>query len=519
MKEKYIKNSILLFVCLLITKFIGAVYKIPLSNILGTNGIGIYQMIYYVYSLFLVFITGAIPTFVAQRISYYRAKNENAEISKLIKCAYIFAITLGIFFTIAIILLSKVFSNLQGISDAYLGYVIVGTSITFSAVSSVAKGYFFGYEYMLPSAISGIVEQCAKLVLGLTFASIFTKYNTNFAVFGAFFGGFVSEFVAFVFMLIFFIKKKQTQKVKVHFASIKKFGVNLMPLVATNIVVPFSNFLDSFLVVNLLNYHFENKISTSLFGIATGMIAPIVNFPVLLCGTICTAILPSLSYKIANNENISKNCNNILFFVFLIFVPCAFGLMALSENIINIFFPSIEQQFHNVSIFYLKIASVSIIWQTLLQITNSILYGFGKFRLTLTSEIIGITLKIITLILLILFTNLNILSLALAINVGYFSSLIICLCYAKKYVQLNNSLKKLSFCLLSSIIMFLIVGICNFYIIINPMLKLVILLIIGVLAYFTLCFVFNVITFGEIKNALKNIKLGNKNWKEQNFCV
>ena len=88
MKEKYIKNSIILFVCLIITKFVGAVYKIPLSNILGTNGIGIYQMIYYVYSLFLVFITGAIPIYVAQRVSYYRAKKENNAISKLIKSAF-----------------------------------------------------------------------------------------------------------------------------------------------------------------------------------------------------------------------------------------------------------------------------------------------------------------------------------------------------------------------------------------------------------------------------------------------
>lgn len=519
MKEKYIKNSIILFVCLIITKFVGAVYKIPLSNILGTNGIGIYQMIYYVYSLFLVFITGAIPIYVAQRVSYYRAKKENNAISKLIKSAFWFAIMSGVFFAIIITFMSKIFANLQGIDDAYFGYIIIGSSIIFSSISSVIKGYFFGYEYMLPSAISGIIEQCVKLVFGLVFASILTKYGIIYAVYGAFFGVFVSELVAFCFMLIFFLRKKQTQKINIGVYDIKDFGTKLLPLVATNIVIPFSNFLDSFLVVNLLNNFFENKISTSLFGIATGMVAPIVNFPVLLCGSICTAILPSISYKIANNEDISKTCNGILFFVFFIFVPCAFGLMALAENVIKVFFPSIEQQFQNVAVFYLKIASISIIWQTLLQIVNNILYGFGKYRLSLVSEIVGIVLKTIVLIVGILFANLNIISLAIAINVGYLISLIISICYARKYVFLNNSLRKLSFCFLSSIAMYLIVGFCNYFIIMNPILKIVVFLIIGVFSYFALCFAFNVISIKEVKSTLKNVKLGNKNWKDVRFCV
>ena len=519
MKEKYIKNSILLFICLIITKFIGAVYKIPLSNILGTNGIGVYQMIYYVYSLFLVFITGAMPTYIAQKVSNYRATNKNEEISKLIKSAFTLAIILSLVFTIIIMIMSKVFSILQGIENAYIGYIIVGSSIIFSGVSSVIKGYFFGYEYMLPSAISGIVEQSVKLVFGLTFASILTKYGALYSVYGAFFGVFISELFAFIFLIIIYAKKKKTQKSKIDFSNIKNFGVGLLPLIGTNIVIPFSNFLDSFLVVSLLNNFFENKISTSLFGIATGMIAPIVNFPVLLCGTICTAILPSLSYKIANKEDISTTCNNILFFVFVIFAPCAFGLMALGENIIQVFFPSIEQQFFRVAVYYLKIASISIIWQTLLQIVNSILFGFGEFRLPLISQIIGVIVKICTLIILILCTRLNILSLAIALNVGYCISLIICLIYARKSVSLNNSLYKLSFCFLSSIVMFLVIVGCNYYIILNPIIKIVALLLIGVLSYFISCFMFNVISLKDVKGILKNIKLGNKNWKVNNNCV
>ena len=59
--------------------------------------------------------------------------------------------------------------------------------------------------------------------------------------------------------------------------------------------------------------------------------------------------------------------------------------------------------------------------------------------------------------------------------------------------------------------MYLIVGFCNYFIIMNPILKIIVFLIIGVLSYFALCFVFNVISIKEVKSTLKNVKLGNKN--------
>ena len=83
--KAYVKNTLILSTCMLLSKMLGALYRIPLSNILGTEGIGLYQMVFPVYSLFLVAITGGMPVYVAQKVSKFRANNDNESINKVIK--------------------------------------------------------------------------------------------------------------------------------------------------------------------------------------------------------------------------------------------------------------------------------------------------------------------------------------------------------------------------------------------------------------------------------------------------
>ena len=500
MKEKYIKNSIILFICLIFTKFFGAIYKILLSNILGTLGIGIYQMIFFVYSLFLVFITGAMPTFISQRVSKQRANNNFENIATIVKNALILCIFLGLIFSILLILMSRSFATWQGISDAYFGYIIVGISVVFSATTCVIKGYFLGLEHMSINAICGIIEQIVKLCTGLILAKIFAKNGVIYAIYGAFLGVLLSEIISFCFMMIFYIYKKPKITSKYSFLGIKTTFLGFLPLVFSNLVVPLSNFVDSFLVVNLLMAKFSKTVSTSLFGIATGMIAPLVNFPVLLCGTICTAILPTISYNYAQKKDISWVFGGALFFVFVLFVPCTFGMLALSNDIIVTFFPSIEMQFMGVACLYLQVMSFNIIYLSLFQMISSLLVGIGEFKLPLIAQTVGVTVKIIVTVLLILFTRFNILSLAIAINVGNILTLVLAIIYMRKYVRVDIFRQKIILSFACSLVMFCAVFALDLVLKFNTIIKIGVLATFGVLIYFGLCITLKVFSIKNVKN-------------------
>ncbi len=517
MKNVYVKNTIILSLFLLVSKFIGALYKIPLSNILGTEGIGLYQMVFPVYSLFLVFITGGMPVFVAQKISSYRAKNDLLHINKIIKSSLIISLFFASVFCAILFIFSVPIARLQGNQSAYLGYITVAISILFSSITCVYRGYFQGLENMMPTAISGLIEQLVKLCIGLSFSYFLLQFGLIYAVSGAFLGVLVSEIASFIYVaFVYQIKKlKVNNKIYIKFDDLKNLFKEFLPITLNNLILPLSSCLDTFIVVNLLSYSgIDIKTATSLFGIATGMISPLVNFPILLCGTLSVAVLPTLTYKIAKNDDIKEMVNGTYFFIWLLCLPCVFGVVGVARNIITIFFPAIEIQFINVSVFYLCILSFNIIWLSFIQISSSILNSFGQFKLPLFSQIIGVIVKFVLLVFLILFTKLNILALGIAIN---FSEAIICLIdlyFVRKLTPLKLKFNTLIVPIFSCLIMFIGVFLINKYLILNAYLKIVIILLFAVFVYFLICFVFKIISIKQIKNLFNNNKNVNKKINE-----
>ena len=517
MKNVYVKNTLILSLFLLLSKFLGALYKIPLSNILGTEGIGLYQMVFPVYSLFLVFITGGMPVYVAQKISKFRAGNDFEQMNRVIKIALIISLFFAVVFAFILIFFSFSISRVQGNLGAYLGYITVAISIIFSAITCVYRGYFQGLENMIPSAVSGLIEQLVKLCIGLTFSFFLKTYVLIYAVGGAFLGVLISEVASFVYVaFVYQIKKRKNKKPSfVNYLEIKNSFKEFLPITLTNLILPFSACLDTFIVVNLLSYSgIDAQASTSLFGIATGMISPLINFPILLCGTLSVAVLPTLTYRIEKGKDFKEIINGTYFFIWLLVLPCVFGMVGVSRNIIIAFFPAIESQFISVSVFYLCTLSFSIIWMSFIQISSSILNSYGQFKLPLYSQIVGVVIKFTLLVFLILFTELNIIALAISINI---SEAIVCLMnlyFVKKISPLNLQFKKIIVPIVSSLIMFIGVFIINKNLYANQYLKLGIILMFAVFVYFLICFVFKIISFKQIKALFNNNKNVNKNINE-----
>ena len=64
-----IKGASILGVGAFLAKILGAVYRIPLTNLLGGYGIGLYQMIFPVYALLLDFSGAGLPSALSHIIA------------------------------------------------------------------------------------------------------------------------------------------------------------------------------------------------------------------------------------------------------------------------------------------------------------------------------------------------------------------------------------------------------------------------------------------------------------------
>ena len=173
--------------------------------------------------------------FVAQKVSFFRAQNNNLSIKKFVNSCLYISVVLGAIFTLILILFSKQFSIFQGDENAKFGYIIISSSIIFSAISSVIKGYFQGYENMFPTSISNILEQLVKMMVGLVLSLILSKFGIIYAVLGAFIGVFVSEFVIFVYLLIkFLLAEKKYNFFAINRVEIKHNFTQFLPISLSN---------------------------------------------------------------------------------------------------------------------------------------------------------------------------------------------------------------------------------------------------------------------------------------------
>lgn len=512
MKNKMLKSTIILTLSCIFAKLLGAIYRIPLSNILGTEGIGLYQMVFPLYSLCLVLLTGGISTYLSQKIAYYRARNDIKSAYAHFKSALLICLVYGIIGASLLSGLSFPIASVQGNQMATMGYMAIALSFVFSCLASAYRGYFQGYENMLPTSISQILEQVFKLLFGLLFSYLFLSNGLMWGVFGALLGVSISEIISFIYLGVCQKNhKNRPQYIKPSSQDYHAVIKGFLPISMTSIMMPLMSAFDSFFVVKLMNISgLSVSASTSLFGIYSGMICPILNFPIMICSAVCVVLLPNLAYQIQKKADIYKILKNAFLFVWVFSLPCAGGFIAIASLVLKIFYPVLEASYIAVATLAMQIASVNVVWLSFIAICSSVLQAYGKYNLPCFSLGISFIVKISLTFILSLNPNINIIGLAIINTLTYCIATIINLYFIKKHTNMCLSLIKCIVPLFSAIIMTIILFVVKSLLNINLFVELLIIVFVGVFIYMSFMIFFKIININEIKKCLE------KNKKEKN---
>ena len=199
MENKAIKGSFYLGLGAFIAKVIGAIYRIPLLNIITAEGVGLYQMVFPLYCILLDFAGSGAPNAIAKLISSKGKTGIEINSKKYLTVSLKILLILGIIFSLIMLALAYPLSKLQGNTNAFCGYVFLSPAIFFVSLISAFRGYFQGKMNMVPTAVSQIIEQVVKLLFGLLFTYLLMP-NIPFAVGGATLSVTISEiFALFLF--------------------------------------------------------------------------------------------------------------------------------------------------------------------------------------------------------------------------------------------------------------------------------------------------------------------------------
>ena len=406
----------------LVVKIIGAIFRIPLFNIVGSEGMGIYQFAYPIYAFLLVASTAGIPVAVSKMVSAEIALGNHCKAHKIFTTALKFLICLGLATSIILFAGSGLISRLQGNEKTVGALQAIAPALFFVSVISAYRGYFQGMQIMTPTALSQIVEQVGKLVIGLSLAAAWISQGPRYGAVGALLGVTASEVMAMVLLMgIYMGKRKEimdrvntspavmTESTKSIMGQIVKIAI---PVTIGAAVMPLVNFADQLIVVNRLKPVIDQvsgipasafteksitSVATSVYGILTGACNTLVNFPAFITLALGMSLVPAISKAVAvkDRQTVSRTSGTGVRLTILLGLPCAVGLITLAEPIIRVLYRSMEEWEAIYGGWILSLLAVGVIFLTLIQSLTAILQGAGKVMLPVRNLFIGAVFKVV----------------------------------------------------------------------------------------------------------------------------
>ena len=459
--NSYTEGALLLAFAGMIAKILGAIYRIPLTNLLGAEGIGIYQLVFPIYSLMLTLSSGGIPTAISRLVSENSTLGEENLVSKVMKSSFVLLFGLGAGAMLIMFMISAPLAELQGNFAIRFGYYVVAPAILIVAISAYFKGWFQGNMNMVPTAVAQIAEQAFKMIFGLLFAYLLLPQGIIYAVVGALIGITLSEFLSMLVMAIIYIagKGRPIAKSKLDFDCTKNIVRVSLPIMASGLIFPIVQFVDSLLIVNLLvGRGLARDLAISQYGILSAPVNSLINMPIVITLAFAVAIVPIISSKRALRDAVSiKNKSALAVKLsFLIGAPCFVAIFVLAKPLMMILYPSLSASSIDLASSLLMVSSVSVILLSLSQVFTSLMQALGKTvkptLILLVTAITKITLDII------LIMHLGIIGASLSSVISYFLCVLIGWSTMSKLLGKDENLvKNISKILIISVIIGLII--------------------------------------------------------------
>ena len=474
--QSFMGGVAVLFVGGAIAKILGAVYRIPLTWILGAEGLGIYQLVFPVFSLLIVLASSGMPTSISKMTATRLAHHDYAGVRTVFRVSIITMLIVGVVVSALVLGLASVIANVQGNALGTLGYVGIAPAILFVCLLSVFRGYFQGHSNMIPTALSQIVEQAGKLIFGLLFAYLLVGYGIEYGAFGAILGVTLSEIIAVTVLYVIYLKNRQPapnysqnglqstlhSTVTVGAQSAQAQGVNhktqdknsfkstfselirtSTPIVLSSVTLPLLVMLDSFLVVNLLNQAgFDSTTATILWGIDSGAVNSLINMPIALCLAVAVSVVPAIA-ALNDKAEINVKINKALALTFVFCLPVIAVFLVLPEILTDILYQGSlgGAEFLHIASNLLLLGTPTILAGSVLQVQNSALQALGKGNITMYNMLFAGVIKIGLTLLLVPMASINIYGIALSSLAFYIVAVVLNAIYLRKKLSFRFSIK------------------------------------------------------------------------------
>ncbi|MEZ0536071.1 oligosaccharide flippase family protein [Caldicellulosiruptoraceae bacterium PP1] len=506
-------STIVLSVASILSKMLGVILKVPLINIVGDYGMGLYQLPYPIYTTLLTFSYTGLSNAMSKSVSSYYSENDIISIKKIFRLCLITVIFISLIISILYFLSAHFIINIfKWPNDAYYAYISLAPAIFFVSLASIYRGLFNGLKEMEHTAISQIIENIFRVTVGLSLCLILIKKSISYSTAGAMLGASVGSFFSLLYLVI---SKSKLNKEIFNFSRMnKKYKSNkhiFIPIITetflfsiTSLITSLISITDSLLFPFLMFQDgYPMNFSSQVYGIFSGKVMTLIHVPLTFSISMSISLIPYISSNKNNKNMISRLTLSSFRYIFIFCVPSFLGFIFFSKEIFSIIYFN-NQNGEEI----LKVSAILILFIAISQITTSILQGIDRFYIPIKNILISLLIKIILMFIFILYYHLNIYGCILANIACYAIISILNIIELTKYLNRQLNLTNFLYILIASVIM-VITGVLakeNAQIFNNYSINSICILFICFISYILALIIFGEIPIKIIQTIIKRVK-------------
>lgn len=392
-------NAAVLTITGFLVKAIGFVYRVIIANAIGSEGLGLYQLVTPIYSLLILVLSAGVSVAVSRFVAEETSKHSEKAGFKIASVSAGIVLAAGILVCgILLLNLDTLVTRIAGDGRTQDSLFWVLALVPPIAAASAYKGYFYGRQEMIPNSVGQILEQISKLVFVILVFDSFKGQGIERMCLLAVIAMLVGEFVNVLSVYIAFLvvkKKKTIQSMSQNLsntAAAKKILKTAIPISTNRLFLSAIGTAESLLIPQrLILFGLSFQDSLKAFGILTGMAGPLVFFPSMLPMALATALVPAIAGAVASkqyyiaNRQISQSIR-LTFIMGLIFT--AF-FASCSNEIAELVYPG--KNVGNI----LNLLAFTGVFLYLQQTMLGILNGLAKESAILINTLIGSIVRLI----------------------------------------------------------------------------------------------------------------------------
>lgn len=401
-KNRLIQGTVILSLSGLVVKLISILYKWPLTNLVGYETMGYFNTVYPTYLILTALTLMGIPATISKLVAEEREAGRPEVAHAIFRSALMLSMGIGLCVSIAFIFLpfyAGVFAW-----EEEVRYVLWGLALApfLIGISGAIRGYFQGMQNMVPTAVSQIIENIIKVLLGVGLVVIFLKRGLPdyISISGATIGISLGFVVTTGYLIWQYRKHKPkwgdfSQEGLGKSENFKRMGKILwiaLPITLSTAMVSIMGLLDSTMIYRIYTAMGESREEARIALSSVTTVQTVINVPLAISAAIAVSVLPAIAVaRMRRDEReLNEKINIVMQLAMKMALPSMIGIMVLAEPILRILYRDAD-----ISPYLLQVYSLCMLFMILAQSVSSILQGLSGYYKSLLAVGIGVIIKLI----------------------------------------------------------------------------------------------------------------------------